>query len=715
MKKIIVFLLSLLCIASFNIIPVNADSSVADTNVITLNVQNNDSRVQVLDAEELIPSESLLSQPHDILMPGSKTEWNMVTKNLTNDTLEFFYFDAETMVSTTISTMSSNGQMLSQIDNYASQSIISENSYASTKVVNTYVNENGQEFSCTEAYLPENEVPSKNVIGGTDGRQQVSNPNQYPYRMTGYLYIEYDDVPKQNGTSGDLAFRGTAFLEGPNLIVTAGHCLYGDVTNNGLYQDNEFNPTFPDRVTFFPAKNGATNPYGAISITEIHIDNSYYTTCNTSNDWGACTLSSSIGNTIGWNGKISYYYEQNHDATIWGYPGEVNNVTQYSMWQDTDKLTALNNGVYNYEIDTSGGQSGAPIVVNLESGSYVCGIHTFGYGTSYNGGTQINGFMFAFFQSFVDKPLSECLNNGVYEIRTRTQFNGLRAISTAGKTFKLMNNIDLGATYESPWNPIPGFDGVLNGSGCTVSNMIINTTANTGFFGLFASNAGRIENLTVIGNVNVTGSGGQIVAGIFAGINWGPGLITNCQSNVSASEGNFIASTQVYENGGYTAWNFEFFAQRDSAQVGGFVGENQGTVSNCVNYSEIFGIGDLGGIVGRNFGGTINSCCNKATINYWFTTNRTVGGMVGYVGGGTISNCVNEAQIACVNPSFPDDVNICPQMAQIIGRKNSGSSYSNSWTGTVNKGALHSFYYNSGNSYFNQAMYVSTGEIGWIG
>ena len=713
MRKLIAFLLSIICIASFNVVTVKADSFVVDANnFVTLNTQDNDKRIEEVDVSKLIPSESILSQPHDILIPGTKTEWNMVTKFLSSENLRFFNFDEETMISTTVSTMTKNGQTLVLNDTFQSATLNSVG--GSLDDVKTYVNRDGNISLYTESYLPNDEIPSKSVVGGYDGRQEISNPNQHPYRMTGYLSIKYNNVPTQSGATKNRSFRGTAFLEGPNLIVTAGHCLYADVTNEDEYQDNKFNPTFPDEVIFYPAKNGVTNPYGGISITEIHIDESYYTNCNTSNDWGACTLESNIGNTVGWNGKISCYYEQNHDATIWGYPLEVNGQTQYSMWQDTDKLTALEDGELNYLIDASGGQSGAPIVVNLDSGSYVCGIHTYGSGTSYNIGTQINNFMFSFLQSFVEPPLTECLNNGVYEIRTKRQFNGLRSISTSGKTFKLMNDIDLGTSDSNPWTPIPNFYGVLNGNGYKVTNMSINTTANTGWFGLFATNAGRIENLTVTGQIIITGSGGQVIAGLITGINWSGGVINNCQSSVSAAEGNFIASTQIHENGGYTAWNFEFFAQRHSAQVGGIVGENQGTVSNCVNYSEMFGNGDIGGVVGRNFGGTINNCINRATINLWFVTNRTVGGIVGYVGSGTISNCKNEAQIACVNPSFSDDTSIFPQMGQIIGRKVSGSSYGNSWTGSVSSGALHGFYY-SGNNYHNQAVYVSNGEIGLVG
>ena len=67
MRKLIAFLLSIICIASFNVVTVKADSFVVDANnFVTLNTQDNDKRIEEVDVSKLIPSESILSQPHDI-------------------------------------------------------------------------------------------------------------------------------------------------------------------------------------------------------------------------------------------------------------------------------------------------------------------------------------------------------------------------------------------------------------------------------------------------------------------------------------------------------------------------------------------------------------------------------------------------------------------------------------------------------------------------
>ena len=75
---------------------------------------------------------------------------------------------------------------------------------------------------------------STNTIIGPDNRIQVYNPKEWPYRATCMLYMEFDNV--YNNVTGQyvtIVSVGTGFMEGPNLLVTAGHCTYGDVTNDG--------------------------------------------------------------------------------------------------------------------------------------------------------------------------------------------------------------------------------------------------------------------------------------------------------------------------------------------------------------------------------------------------------------------------------------------------------------------------------------------------
>lgn len=377
MNKFLTIALSVVFAFSINVISVRAESSgegFHDEIDFAEAVYDENGKL-ILDASELIPDEALLSQPRDVEMPLSRSNWNMVTKNLSNRTLSFFYFDESTMTSTPTRSLGAQSN------------------------VKTYTDEFGNVSLYTEPYIPADSstgIAPRGIIG-EDDRVKVDNPAQWPYRATGYIRITYKNVLNTvTGTYDTLNYRGTAFLEGPNLMVSAGHCMYGDVTNRDEYQDNLFNPRFPDEITYYPAKNGSQNPYGSIAVTEIHLEKSYYTDCE--KDWGCCTLATNIGNSTGWYGKISNYYSYGKQVNTWGYPGTKN----YEMWKASGTLIAFeSNGIYyRYNMDTEGGQSGSPVSVDLDRGSYICGIHTYSTG-SYNGGPRIDGFMFAYLNSFV--------------------------------------------------------------------------------------------------------------------------------------------------------------------------------------------------------------------------------------------------------------------------------------------------------------------------
>ena len=177
-----------------------------------------------------------------------------------------------------------------------------------------------------------------------------------------------------------------------------------------------------------------------------------------------------------------------------------------------------------------------------------------------------------------------------------------------------------------------------------------------------------------------------------------------------------------YTNRTQESKNFlnQIYSERFNSEAGGLIGQNQGDISKCINYSEIFGKGDVAGISGTNHGGSITYCINYALMNYWYQeTNRCVSGIVGYSKGGTIRHCNNYGNIAYVNGTTPNDKEIYPAMAQIIGRKVEGENNNNGCYGSVDKGTLHEFKYGGfigiGKKTHDQAKYVSSDEIGQNG
>ncbi len=239
-------------------------------------------------------------------------------------------------------------------------------------------------------------------ILGTDERVQITNPSAWPFRGTCRLYTEYDNV-YNNATKEykTRAFIGTGFMEGPNLLVTAGHCVYSDVTDNGDYKDDIKNPRFPNRIMVYAGANGYSDLNSSYvyyaTVDEINIQKQYYEKPRSDYDWAACKLNWNLGISTGYYGKICNWYERNASVYSYGYLGDK----PATMRETHGKLVRQTNYRYEYDFDTVGGQSGSPVFMQAEDGSaYVCGIHTSGSST-YNSGTKINSFIFHYLLSFI--------------------------------------------------------------------------------------------------------------------------------------------------------------------------------------------------------------------------------------------------------------------------------------------------------------------------
>jgi hypothetical protein len=174
------------------------------------------------------------------------------------------------------------------------------------------------------------------------------------------------------------------------------------------------------------------------------------------------------------------------------------------------------------------------------------------------------------------------------------------------------------------------FTGVFDGAGFKVINLIIDTAGiGNDFLGLFGAidSTGTVENLGVE-DVNITGGNDSRYLGGLVGFN--RGTISNCFSTGSVTSGN------------------------NSRELGGLVGYNTSPISNCFSTASVTG-GDnsdyLGGLVGFNYG-AISDCYSTSSVAGG-DNSRTLGGLVGknYVPG-TISNCYAVGSVAAGNNSI---------------------------------------------------------------
>ena len=106
--------------------------------------------------------------------------------------------------------------------------------------------------------------------------------------------------------------------------------------------------------------------------------------------------------------------------------------------------------------------------------------------------------------------------------------------------------------------------------------------------------------------------------------------------------------------------------------IGGIVGKNNGgTISNCTSIVDITGSVDsnVGGIVGSSESGTIENCHNTGSINVTCSNSDIgIGGIVGQTSNGTVKTCENTGNVT---------VDHCTGTGGIVGYAVRGSKVSN--------------------------------------
>jgi len=198
-------------------------------------------------------------------------------------------------------------------------------------------------------------------------------------------------------------------------------------------------------------------------------------------------------------------------------------------------------------------------------------------------------------------------------------------------TYLLMN--DLNSTtpgYEelaSPtanegkgWEPIGTFDnqftGTFNGQGYEISDLLINRTdeSGIGLFGVVGSGGGVIKD---IGVVNATATGGTYGVGGLVGGN--AGTVSDCYFTGNVT-GEWYVGGLVGRNGGDTVSDsYSSSSVTGDYIVGGLVGWNGATVSNSYSTGNVSGDEYVGGLVGLNDDGAVTNC-------FWDTETSGQGG-----------------------------------------------------------------------------------------
>ena len=220
----------------------------------------------------------------------------------------------------------------------------------------------------SQAFVTEAIAVLETIIG-TDDRVRIQNTNQIPWRRICALRITF---------STGAVYRGTGFLIGPRAVATAGHCVY--LHNQGGWAR---------KIEVIPGSNGPTKPYGSVESSQLRSVGGWVNSRRPESDYGCVVLEQGAfgGHNLGsfGVGALSPQDLVAKPAVLAGYPGDK---PFAELWGMARKIKTVGPLTLGYDIDTVGGQSGAPVYIKRNGSRTVVGIHNYG-SSSGNSATRV--------------------------------------------------------------------------------------------------------------------------------------------------------------------------------------------------------------------------------------------------------------------------------------------------------------------------------------
>ena len=216
--------------------------------------------------------------------------------------------------------------------------------------------------------------PLLETVHGQDNRVQVTDTTKFPFRAIASLLITAKD-----GTQ----YVGTGWFISPRTLITAGHCVY--IKNSGRPNRDGWVKS----IQVMPGRNGSVLPFGSVTSQQFWTVKGWADSGDESYDYGAIIVSTEVGSRVGWFGYGAF-----PDASL---QGPVLNVTGYpadkdggaTCWHDSKQAFSLSSTKVHYDIDTHGGQSGAPVYMIRNGKRFAVAVHAYG-GPTTNSGTRIS-------------------------------------------------------------------------------------------------------------------------------------------------------------------------------------------------------------------------------------------------------------------------------------------------------------------------------------
>lgn len=200
------------------------------------------------------------------------------------------------------------------------------------------------------------------VVIGFDDRLQVTPTLDYPWRCVCML--------RATAADGSLWF-GSGWLAGPRLVVTAGHVVH-IAARGGWVRE----------IEVIPGADGAGRPFGSAISRRFRSVSGWVRDQDPGLDYGAILLppDAAFGAHLGYFGIASLDDGDLAGNTVQlsGYPADKPTGTN---WHHAREIQRVEPKILYYDIDTAGGQSGAPVWTELGGNRYVVGIHSGGHVT----------------------------------------------------------------------------------------------------------------------------------------------------------------------------------------------------------------------------------------------------------------------------------------------------------------------------------------------
>lgn len=197
---------------------------------------------------------------------------------------------------------------------------------------------------------------------GLDQRQRIFETDLDPWRMICSLNMFA-------GLSGAI---GTGWLVGPRTLLTAGHCVFS----------NTFFGGWADRIEIRAGRNGDEEPFAVVQSRRFSSVDRWVHSEDPDFDIGAIHLEEPLGDEVGWFavGALPTDQLESFLVNISGYPGDRGNGRE--QYFHANRILRVTERRLFYDVDTFGGQSGAPVWIYEDEGAppLAVGIHAYGTG-----------------------------------------------------------------------------------------------------------------------------------------------------------------------------------------------------------------------------------------------------------------------------------------------------------------------------------------------